>query len=338
MQRGAVVARRPSRARPARVSHSGIAYGHRGWNRHPVGIAWRIGYDAGDRRQPLVVPRPTWGIAASSPSVYGWCGRANSSSTEASSTTCPAYITTTRRAEVGDHAEVVGDEDHRHPEPRLERAEQVEDLRLHGDVERGRGLVGDEQARLAREREREQRALAHAARELVRVVVEPTLGVGDADEVEQLDRACARASRLLIFRCSRIVSTSCVPMVNTGLRLVIGSWKTMAISSPRTSRISRSESGSRSRPSNITVPETMRPGGDGTSRITASDVTVLPEPDSPTMPSISPGRTLKLTLSTTVAGPASVRNCTDSDDTLSRRRSPPPLPPPAPLGRRSASA
>ncbi len=106
-------------------------------------------------------------------------------------------------------------------------------------------------------------------------------------------------------------------MVNTGLRLVIGSWKTMAMSSPRTSRMSRSESRSRSRSSNITVPETMRPGGDGTSRMTASDVTVLPEPDSPTMPSISPGRTLKLTLSTTVAGPASVRNCTDSDDTLS---------------------
>ena len=78
-------------------------------------------------------------------------------------------------------------------------------------------------------------------------------------------------------------------MVNAGLRLVIGSWNTMAMSSPRTSRISRSDSCSRSRPSNITEPETMRPGGDGTSRMTASDVTVLPEPDSPTMPSISPG-------------------------------------------------
>ncbi len=81
--------------------------------------------------------------------------------------------------------------------------------------------------------------------------------------------------------------------------------------------MSRSESCSRSRSSNITVPEMMRPGGDGTSRITASEVTVLPEPDSPTMPIISPGRTLKLTLSTTVAGPDSVRNCTDNDETLS---------------------
>jgi hypothetical protein len=113
------------------------------------------------------------------------------------------------------------------------------------------------------------------------------------------------------------VSTSCVPIVNTGLRLVIGSWNTMAISSPRTARISPSESESRSRPSNSTEPDVMRPGGDGTSRITPNDVTVLPDPDSPTIPIISPARTLKLTLSTTVAGPSSVRNCTDRPRTWS---------------------
>ena len=31
---------------------------------------------------------------------------------------------------------------------RLQVADQVEDLRLHGDVERGRRLVGDEQVRV----------------------------------------------------------------------------------------------------------------------------------------------------------------------------------------------
>ena len=39
---------------------------------------------------------------------------------------------------------------------------------LHGDVERGRGLVGDQQLRLAGERDRDRDALAHAAGELVR--------------------------------------------------------------------------------------------------------------------------------------------------------------------------
>ena len=53
-----------------------------------------------------------------------------------------------------------------------ERAQQVEDLRLDRHVERRRRLVGDQELRLARERHRDHRALAHAARELVRVVAD----------------------------------------------------------------------------------------------------------------------------------------------------------------------
>ena len=92
-------------------------------------------------------------------------------------------------------------------------------------------------------------------------------------------------------------------MVNAGLRLVIGSWNAIAISSPRTLRISLNDSESRSRPSNITEPDVMRPGGDAIRRITASDDTVLPEPDSPTSATTSPAATPKLTWSTTVAWP-----------------------------------
>ena len=74
---------------------------------------------------------------------------------------------------VGDDAEVVGDDDDRGAELALEVLEQVEDLRLHGDVE-GRGrLVGDEQARVVHQGHRDHHALAHAAGELVRVVVDP---------------------------------------------------------------------------------------------------------------------------------------------------------------------
>ena len=54
----------------------------------------------------------------------------------------------------------------------LHLAQQVEDLRLHGDVERGRRLVGDDQRRLAGQRHRHHHALPHAARQLVRVVVD----------------------------------------------------------------------------------------------------------------------------------------------------------------------
>ena len=70
--------------------------------------------------------------------------------------------------------------------------DQVEDLRLDGHVERGRRLVGDQQLGVAGERHGDHHALAHAARELVRVVVERARRGRDADQLEQLDRrACA---------------------------------------------------------------------------------------------------------------------------------------------------
>ena len=50
---------------------------------------------------------------------------------------------------LGDDAHRVGDQHDRHAEARLHLAEQVEDLRLDGDVERGRRLVGDQQLRVA---------------------------------------------------------------------------------------------------------------------------------------------------------------------------------------------
>ena len=73
----------------------------------------------------------------------------------------------------------------------LQVADQVEDLRLHGHVERGGRLVGDEQLRVVDQRHRDHRALPHAAGELVRVVVDPPVRLRDADPVEHLDRALA---------------------------------------------------------------------------------------------------------------------------------------------------
>ena len=76
-------------------------------------------------------------------------------------------------------------------EPALELGEQLQDLRLHGDVERRRRLVGDEEVRLVRERHGDHHALALPAGELVRIGVEPALRVADADEREKLQRARA---------------------------------------------------------------------------------------------------------------------------------------------------
>ena len=71
-------------------------------------------------------------------------------------------------------------------------AEQVEDLGLDHDVESRRRLVGDDQARVAREGHRDHHALPLPAGELVGVRV-GTAG-GESDPVEQVDRA-ASASR-----------------------------------------------------------------------------------------------------------------------------------------------
>ena len=82
------------------------------------------------------------------------------------------------------------------------------------------------------------------------------------------------------------------------MRLVIGSWKITAASRPRTVSISNSVRLSRSRPLSRTEPE-MRANRSGSSRMTDSIVTLLPEPDSPTMATVSRASTSRLTSWTT---------------------------------------
>src|SRR4051812_28807487 len=90
----------------------------------------------------------------------------------------------------------------------------------------------------------------------------------------------------------------------------MGSWKTIATSLPRILRSSLFFSLSRSRPLNIAVPLTIRPGGMGIRPSSASVETLLPEPDSPTIPRISPGKSSYETPSTAWTIPSSVLNST----------------------------
>ena len=89
----------------------------------------------------------------------------------------------------GDHAQVVGDEDDAHLVLVAQLVDEVEDLHLRRHVQ-GRGrLVGDEDARLAHQRHGDHDALAHAARQLVRVGVDDRLGAGHPHALEDLDGA-----------------------------------------------------------------------------------------------------------------------------------------------------
>jgi hypothetical protein len=92
----------------------------------------------------------------------------------------------------------------------------------------------------------------------------------------------------------------------TGFSEVIGSWKIIAISLPRMSRSFlglipiRFSPFQIASPLEIVVLRLFRP-------MIVRQVTLLPQPDSPTMPSVLPFSTLKLTPSTALTMPSSVR-------------------------------
>ena len=212
------------------------------------------------------------------------------SSTGASSTLRPAYITTTRcaisattpRSWVISMIAV--------PVLSLQLAHQVEDLRLDRHVERGGRLVGDQQLRVAGQRHRDHHALPHAAGQLVRILRDAPLRLGDADQAQHLDRARVappRASSPLMQR-QRLgdLPADGQHRVERGHRL-LEDHRDLVAADRRASRASVSveqvaalEHGSR--------PSTMRPGGDAIRRRIDSEVTLLPQPDSPTIASVSP--------------------------------------------------
>ena len=84
--------------------------------------------------------------------------------------------------EVAHHAQVVRDEEVGEVDLPLQLAEQVEDLGLHGDVERRGRLVEDDEGRIGRERASDAHALALPARELVGIAAD-VVGL-QADELE----------------------------------------------------------------------------------------------------------------------------------------------------------
>src|SRR5690606_28846866 len=92
-------------------------------------------------------------------------------------------------AELADDGDVVGDE--QRPGAALvdDVPQEAEDLPLDGDVERGGGLVGDDQLGVAHEAHGDDGALAHAAGELVGVAAGLFAGFGQADVAEPVDGA-----------------------------------------------------------------------------------------------------------------------------------------------------
>ena len=100
------------------------------------------------------------------------------------------------------------DQEQGQPQVAPQLLEELQDLPLRHHVERRRRLVADHQLGPARERERDHHALAHAAGELVRVLL--PAGARDADALEQLADTCARI-RLGLVQPDRLADLAIDP-------------------------------------------------------------------------------------------------------------------------------
>jgi hypothetical protein len=99
--------------------------------------------------------------------------------------------------EVADHGEVVADQQHAHTAI-LGLVDEAQHLPLDRGVERGGGLVRDQQFRVAGQGRGDQGALAQAAGELIRTLTRAQFGLGDADVSEQFQHPLATLGRVQV--------------------------------------------------------------------------------------------------------------------------------------------
>ena len=129
--------------------------------------------------------------------------------------------------------------------------------------------------------------------------------------------AVALASALSMDVCSRSDSVIWRSMRTTGFSDVIGSWNTIAIFAPHRVRSVLSSAPTISVPSKTIEPLCVVVRR-GSSPIIERERTVLPDPDSPTMPSVSPRPSSRDTPSTARTRPRGVANEVLRSVTLSR--------------------
>ena len=210
----------------------------------------------------------------------------------------------------GDHAHVVRDQHHRRAVIAAQALQQRDDLRLDRHVERGGRLVGDDQLRSARERERDHDALAHAARELVRIVVDAPRGGRNADFLQQARSRALRAALSLMrqVRADRLGRAGARSYTADRARSA-GPGRSRRCAGRGCGASRRATACRCARRRARISPAATRPGGSSRPMI-AAPVSDLPAPDSPTTPSTSPGAMANDTSSTAVSTPRRVGNST----------------------------
>ena len=193
------------------------------------------------------------------------------------------------------------------PGARRQVLDQRDDACFDRDVERGRRLVEDQQARVRQERHRDDDPLLLAARELMRIGAHDALRVGQAHGLDHVERALVRfLLRHLVVdqRHFHQLPADQHGRIERGHRLLIDHGDLRAADGAQLRARQRGH---------VAALEADRAAGDprrrpGRSRITASATVDLPQPDSPTSPIASPGMTLQEKSITAGISPARVKN------------------------------
>ncbi len=94
-------------------------------------------------------------------------------------------------ADLRREAQIMGNEDDPGAVLSLHVRDQADDRRMHGDVERRRRFVGNDQPGIARKRHGDEHALAHAARKLMRILLQQGAAIPQLRGGEHGDRPFA---------------------------------------------------------------------------------------------------------------------------------------------------
>ena len=195
--------------------------------------------------------------------------------------------------DLGDDAEIVRDEKDAGAVLAAHLADQRQDLRLRGDVERGGGLVGDEQARVEYQRHRDHDPLALPAGELMRIRRDHAPPARSSPRRESWP-ACAASLGGAHRRVERQHFVDLLAArehgVERGHRL-LEHHRHAACSAAREASAAGAE---HVLAVEQDAPRRHRAMPAGSSPIVACAITDLPDPDSPTRQTISPAPTLML--------------------------------------------
>lgn len=176
-------------------------------------------------------------------------------------------------------------------------AEQAQNLHLHGDIQRGGRFVGNQQPGFRREGNGDHRPLAHAAGKFVRIAIEPILRVRDTDLAQQGQRILPRLTAV----CRKVKAATFCNLFSNGHHRIEMAGRVLENHAdfPAAHRRHLPFAEGQDIPAvqqNLTAGNLQ--SGPGSRRISARQVTVFPDPLSPTSPSISPASSVNETLST----------------------------------------